>query len=328
MQPKKLISLIVPVYNEEDNIFPLYDALAPIFKHCAERYDFELVFTDNHSTDSTFLKLSELRDSDKRVRVFRFSRNFGYQKSILTGYFKARGDALIQLDCDLQDPPNLIPEFLKYWEEGCAVVYGVRQSRKENALLHFTRKLFYRLANYLSDDDLPVDAGDFRLIDKKIVDVLRQVDDAQPYLRGMIAAMGFRQHGIPYARNERERGATNFRFKDLVNLAIDGILNHSIVPLRIATFFGIGITIITFLAIIGYSFTKLFFGINWPAGFTTLAVLTLTGISVNALFLGIIGEYLGRIYQQVKKRPLVIVESELDGANMDSDHGINTKKEV
>ena len=319
-QNEKLVSLIIPVFNEEENIGPLYDALAPIIKQHEGQYNFELVFTDNHSTDSTFTKLNELRERDLRVRIFRFSRNFGYQKSILTGYLKARGDALIQLDCDLQDPPELITEFLKHWEDGCAVVYGVRRSRNENAVLHYARKLFYRIANYLSDDDLPVDVGDFRLIDKKVAVVLRQVDDAQPYLRGMIAAMGFRQHGIPYDRHNRERGTSNFRFKDLVGLAIDGILNHSIVPLRIATFFGIGITIITFLAIIGYSFAKLFFGINWPAGFTTLAVLTLTGISVNALFLGIIGEYLGRIYQQVKKRPLVIVETELDDNNMRGDH--------
>lgn len=311
-QHKKLISLIIPVFNEEDNIFPLYEAVAPIIKCCEDKYDFELVFTDNHSVDGTFNKLSELRELDPRIRVFRFSRNFGYQKSILTGYLKARGDALIQLDCDLQDPPNLIPEFIKHWEEGCAVVYGVRQSRRENALLHYARKLFYRLADYLSEDDLPVDVGDFRLIDRKVVDVLRQVDDAQPYLRGMIAAMGFRQHGIPYHRGGRERGKSNFRFKDLVGLALDGILNHSTVPLRLATFFGAGVSILTVLAIFGYSVGKLFFGSSWPAGFTTLTVLMLAGISVNALFLGIIGEYLGRIYQQVKRRPLVIVEAELD----------------
>ncbi|OIR10721.1 putative glycosyltransferase CsbB [mine drainage metagenome] len=313
---KKLISLIVPVFNEEENIGPLYDAVVPLIKQHEGKYDFELVFTDNHSSDSTYNILNELRERDHRVRVFRFSRNFGYQKSILTGYLKARGDALIQLDCDLQDPPALITEFLKHWEDGCAVVYGVRRSRKESAVLHYARKLFYRLADYLSDDDLPVDVGDFRLIDKKVADVLRQVDDAQPYLRGMIAAMGFRQHGIPYDRHNRERGTSNFRFKDLVGLAIDGILNHSIVPLRMATFFGIGISIMTILAIIGYSVSKLFFGVNWPAGFTTLAVLVLAGISVNALFLGIIGEYLGRIYQQVKKRPLVIIESALDDENM------------
>lgn len=316
----KLVSLIIPVFNEEENIGPLYAAVAPIIKQHEGQYGFELVFTDNHSTDSTFTKLNELRELDHRVRVFRFSRNFGYQKSILTGYLKARGDAVIQLDCDLQDPPELITEFLKHWEDGCAVVYGVRRSRKESAVLHYARKLFYRLADYLSDDDLPVDVGDFRLIDKKVVDVLRQVDDAQPYLRGMIAAMGFRQHGIPYDRHNRERGTSNFRFKDLVGLAIDGILNHSIVPLRMATFFGVGISMMTILAIIGYSMGKLFFGMNWPAGFTTLAVLVLAGISVNALFLGIIGEYLGRIYQQVKRRPLVIVETELDDDNMRGDH--------
>lgn len=311
-QNKKLISLIIPVFNEEENIFPLYEAVLPIIDDCKDQYNFELIFTDNHSTDSTFEKLTKLRDVDQRVRVFRFSRNFGYQKSILTGYLKARGDALIQLDCDLQDPPELIPEFLKHWEDGCSVVYGVRRSRRESAILHFARKLFYRLANYLSEDDLPVDVGDFRLIDKKVVDVLRQVDDAQPYLRGMIAAMGFKQFGIIYDRRGRERGQSNFRFKDLVGLALDGILNHSIVPLRLATFFGIGVTLLTLLAIFGYVVGKLMFGFNWPAGFTTLTVLVLAGISVNALFLGIIGEYLGRIFQQVKKRPLVIIDSALD----------------
>jgi glycosyltransferase involved in cell wall biosynthesis len=309
---KKIISLIIPVFNEEDNIFPLYEAVLPVINDCADKYNFELVFTDNHSTDSTFSKLGELRETDHRVRVFRFSRNFGYQKSILTGYLKARGDALIQLDCDLQDPPDLIPEFIKHWEDGCAVVYGVRRSRTEGAILNFARKLFYRLTDYLSEDDLPVDVGDFRLIDKKVVDVLRQVDDAQPYLRGMIAAMGFKQHGIQYDRRGRKRGQTNFRFKDLVGLALDGILNHSIVPLRLATFFGIGVTVLTLLAILGYVGGKLLLGLNWPAGFTTLTVLVLAGISVNALFLGIIGEYLGRIYQQVKKHPLVIIEATLD----------------
>ena len=312
MTQKKLISLIIPVFNEEENIYPLYAAVLPIINSCADQYDFELVFTDNHSVDSTYAKLSELREIDQRVRVFRFSRNFGYQKSILTGYLKARGDALIQLDSDLQDPPDLIPDFLKHWEDGYAVVYGIRQSRQENVVLHYARRLFYRLAKYLSEDDLPVDVGDFRLIDRKVVDILRQVDDAQPYLRGMIAAIGFRQHGIPYHRLGRERGMSNFRFKDLVSLALDGILNHSIIPLRFATFFGACISILTVLAIIAFSVGKLIFDLNWPVGFTTLTVLALAGISINSLFLGIIGEYLGRIYQQVKKKPLVIMESALD----------------
>lgn len=308
---KKLISLIVPVLNEELNIQPFYEAVVAVIDRCSEKFDFELIFTDNHSTDSTFEKLAQICKHDERVRALRFSRNFGYQKSILTGYLSAKGDALIQLDCDLQDPPELILEFLKFWEEGYAVVYGVRRTRRDNPVLHLIRKLFYRLVDYLSDDELPVDAGDFRLVDKKIVDVLRQMDDAQPYLRGTIAAVGFRQHGIPYDRRERERGTSNFRFKDLLSLALDGILNHSIVPLRLASFFGVFVSMLTLFSIIGYSVGKIFFGFSWPAGFTTLAILSLFGISLNALFLGIIGEYLGRIYQQVKKKPLTIVEAAL-----------------
>jgi glycosyltransferase involved in cell wall biosynthesis len=309
---KKLISLVVPVFNEEENIFPLYEALVPILASCSSRYNFELVFTDNHSSDSTFEILIKLRALDARVKIFRFSRNFGYQKSILTGYLKSKGDALIQLDCDLQDPPALIPEFLKHWEDGCAVVYGIRRGRQESAIINITRKLFYRVANYLSEDDLPVDVGDFRLIDRKIVEVLRQVDDAQPYLRGMIASMGFRQQGIVYDRSGRLRGTTNFRFKDLLGLAMDGILNHSIIPLRLATFLGAIVSTVTLIAIFSYGLGKYIFGYDWPAGFTTLAILTLGGISLNAIFLGIIGEYLGRIYQQVKKKPIVIIESELN----------------
>ena len=311
MTKKKLVSLVIPVFNEEENIFPLYEAVTPIMNECGDLYNFELIFTDNHSTDKTFVKLRELRDIDRRVKVFRFSRNFGYQRSILSGCLQAQGDAVIQLDCDLQDPPELIPEFLKHWEEGCEVVYGIRRSRQENAILHLSRKIFYRLINYLSEDELPIDVGDFRLIDRKLIYLMHQVDDAQPYLRGMVAAMGFKQQGIFYDRRSRERGKSNFAFKDLVGLALDGVLNHSIIPLRLATFFGVGVSMFTFLAIVFYSGSKLIFGFDWPAGFTTLTVLVLGGICVNALFLGIIGEYIGRIFQQVKKRPLVIFETKL-----------------
>ena len=313
MNKKKLISIVIPVFNEEENIYPLYNALIPIIQKCAFFYNFELVFTDNNSSDSTFEKLNELSQSDTRIRVFRFSRNFGYQKSILTGYLKASGDAIIQLDCDLQDPPELIPEFLKYWEEGCAVVYGIRISRQENIFIQFCRKFFYRVANFLSEDNLPLDAGDFRLIDRKIVDILRLNEDMQPYLRGMISNMGYKQRGINYHRHSRIRGKSNFSIHELFGLALDGILNHSIIPLRLASFFGILVSILTFLGIIGYGIAKLMFGINWPVGFTTLTILILAGISMNALFLGIIGEYLGRIFQQVKKKPLVIIESEING---------------
>ncbi|MBD3646561.1 MAG: glycosyltransferase family 2 protein [Pseudomonadales bacterium] len=312
---KKLISLVVPVLNEEENLEPFYNEVCAVIDRLSDDYNFEFVFTDNHSEDNTFEELRKLHAKDPRVRVLRFSRNFGYQRSILTGYLNGRGDALIQLDCDLQDPPELIPDFLRAWEQGHFVVYGIRRTVQDSSVLKFARRVFYRMINYLSDDELPLDAGDFRLVDRSIVEVLRQIDDAQPYLRGTIASMGFPQQGIPYDRRQRERGHTKFKLKNLVMLAMDGILNHSIVPLRIASFFGIIISIFTLLAIAFYTIGKAFFALDWPAGFTTLAVLILGGISVNALFLGIIGEYLGRIYQQVKKRPLSIVQEELGTAS-------------
>jgi glycosyltransferase involved in cell wall biosynthesis len=308
---KKLISIVVPVRNEELNILPFYTEVVSIFERCSQKYDFELLFTDNHSNDKTFNLLQELCREDVRVRVLRYSRNFGYQKSILTGYLHANGEAIIQLDCDLQDPPEMIINFLNAWEQGNKVVYGVRRSRADNFILHMFRRLFYRFVAYLSEDELPLDAGDFRLIDRRIVDVLRLTDDAQPYLRGTIAAAGFRQLGIPYDRLDRQRGSTNFNFMQLCSLALDGILNHSIIPLRIASFFGIFISILMILLMVGYGIGKIFFQLAWPSGFTTIVVLMLFGISINALFLGIIGEYLGRIYQQVKKKPLTIIEAEL-----------------
>ena len=308
---KKLISIIVPVLNEELNIEPFYETLKPIIEKFSSYYDFEILFTDNHSTDGTFQKLKKLNLQDPRIRVLRFSRNFGYQRSILTGYLNARGDAMIQIDCDLQDPPSLIEEFIRMWEKGNLVVYGIRETRKEGCVLNIARKIFYRLINSLSETHIPLDAGDFRLVDKKIVNELGKTEDMHPYLRGAIAGLGFKQVGIPYNRNKRMRGESNFKFRDLYLLALDGILSHSIIPLRIASIFGLIVSFTTILAIIGFMIGKLIFNYAWPAGFTTLSILILFSISVNALFLGIIGEYIGRIFQQVKKRSITIIEEEI-----------------
>jgi dolichol-phosphate mannosyltransferase len=309
---RRLISICVPVFNEESNIEPLYAALMPIMEQLSERYDFELVFTDNHSTDHTFQVLEHLAQRDVRVRAIRFSRNFGFQRSIATGYASARGDAAIQIDCDLQDPPSLIPEFIAKWEQGYKVVYGIRSSRRESWWMNIIRRMFYRIIDSLSEDELPLDAGDFRLIDRCVLDELQKYEDNQPYLRGTIAALGFDQIGIPYDRAERQRGDSKFSFGELIGLALDGILNHSVVPLRIATYLGLIISLLTFLGIIGYGVGRIFLGKSWPPGFATIIVLILGSLSLNALFLGIIGEYLGRIYRQVKRRPLTIIERELN----------------
>jgi polyisoprenyl-phosphate glycosyltransferase len=309
---KRLISICVPVFNEEQNIEPLYAALLPIMDQLSDRYDFELLFTDNHSTDQTFQALEQLARRDVRVRAIRFSRNFGFQRSIATGYANARGDAAIQIDCDQQDPPALILEFVRKWEEGYKVVYGIRSSRRESWWMNIIRRMFYRIIDSLSEDELPLDAGDFRLIDRCVLDELQKYEDNQPYLRGTIAALGFDQIGIPYDRAERQRGESKFSFGELIGLALDGILNHSVVPLRIATYLGLAISLVTFLGIVGYGVGRLFLGKNWPPGFATVIILILGSLSLNALFLGVIGEYLGRIYRQVKRRPLTIVERELN----------------
>ena len=311
---KPLLSIIIPVYNEEENIRPVYDAVnGVITERLSHRYDWELVFTDNRSTDGSFARLAELARDDPRVGVLRFSRNFGFQRSIWTGYAHARGEAAIQLDCDLQDPPELIPEFVRLWEAGHMVVYGVRRTRAaESFLIQALRKAFYRFIDFLSEDPLPWDAGDFRLIDRKVIDVLKQIDDAHPYLRGTIAALGFEQVGVPYERKARQHGTSKFNWSSLMRLALDGILNHSIVPLRIATFVGLAIALVTVIAAIFFIVARFAYGQEWPAGFTTMTVLILASLGVNALFLGIIGEYLGRMFQQMKNRPITVVDTRIN----------------
>ena len=309
---RKLISIVTPVFNEEENIEPFYAAVNAALAGERDRYDFEFVFTDNHSSDSTFIKIHELVARDDRVRAFRFSKNFGYQKSIYTGYMKARGRAAVQLDVDLQDPPELIPQFLRLWEQGYFVVYGIRRNRRESLLLHATRRGFYWLVDALSTDTLPRDAGDFRLIDRRIIDELRKIRDTNIYIRGRIAAMGFRQIGVTYDRAARQRGESKFGFFNLLALSVDAIVSHSTVPLRIATWFGLFAIAAAVLAILGYIAVYFLTGKSWPAGFTTITVLLLFNIGVTSLLLGVIGAYLGRIFEQLKTSPDSIIETEID----------------
>ncbi len=308
---RHLLSIVTPVYNEIGNVDAFYERVTGVLDSI-EGYDFELVFTDNHSTDGTFEALRALAERDPRIRAFRFSRNFGFQRSIWTGYTKARGAAAIQLDVDLQDPPELIADFIREWESGYKVVYGIRRSRKEGWAINLARKLFYRGVALLSEDPLPLDAGDFRLVDRLILDELVAMPDAQPYLRGTIASLGFSQTGIPYDRAARHAGESKFTFHDLVTLSIDAVLNHSTVPLRIASYVGLTVATITVLGTIGLLAARLFFDADWPEGFATTTVLILFSISLNALFLGIIGEYLGRIYKQIKPKSITVIEESLE----------------
>ena len=325
LPPRPLISVIVPVYDEEDNVVACYEAVTAVLATVADRYDWEFVFTDNHSSDRTFELLAELAVRDRRVRVFRFSRNFGFQRSIMTGYLMARGDAAVQLDCDLQDPPAMILDFLARWEEGFKVVYGIRRSRPEAAWLRGARRMFYRLVDTLSEQPLPHDAGDFRLVDRRVIDELRHHHDMHPYLRGMIAGMGFAQTGIPYDREARRGGRSKFNLFSLSLLALDGIVGQSHQPLRVASYIGVGAGALAVVTALVLVFEKLFLGASWPSGWAFLVVLVLASLAINAFLLGIIGEYIGRTYSQVRPQPLTIIENAIDAATV-ADGGTPPKR--
>jgi glycosyltransferase involved in cell wall biosynthesis len=304
-----MLSIVVPVYNEEGNIDPLYEAINSALRRIGDRYDWEFIFTDNCSTDNTFERLERLAARDPRVRVYRFTKNFGFQRSILTGYRLARGEAAIQIDCDLQDPPELIVDFVRLWEAGYQIVFGVRKSRPEAFYLRAMRHVFYRVISWLSSDYLPPDAGDFRLIDRCVLDLLHEYHDENPYLRGYIASLGYRQIGVAYDRAERRAGKSAFGMGSLITLALDGIVSHSIAPLRLASFVGFSLSIAAVLAI-GVYLVR--YQTNWPAGFATLAILMLISLAMNSVFLGIMGEYMARVYRQVKPGPLTIVDRFID----------------
>lgn len=314
---KPLISIVIPVFNEEGNIDRAFDAVKDVFENqLRNKYDFEVVFTDNHSTDNTWIKLQALAMRDSRVRIARFTRNFGFNKSLLTAYRLAQGDAAIQLDCDLQDSPVLFETILSYWEMGHDVVVGRRSKREENFLLQSARKAFYRFLSRISEDNLAIDGGDFRLVDRSVLDKLHRIHDATPYVRGLVSILATRQTEFPYERQSRKYGKSKFPLIRLFGLAVDGIISHSIVPLRLASLTGLFVATSTCLLAILYIFGRSFLPGNWPSGFTTQVVLILFSISLNAIFLGIIGEYLGRMYKQLLYHPLTIIEQSINLSNV------------
>ena len=305
------VSVLVPALNEEANVQRAYTAIVETFRDLPG-YDYEIIFTDNHSTDRTFDILRGIARKDRRVRVIRFSRNIGYQRALLAAYKAASGDCSVQIDCDLQDPPHHIPDMLALWRQGNHVVYGIRRSLKDGWATAMIRRAFYRLIHGLSEDDLPLNAGEFRVVDRRILAELRRVEDTSPYLRGLISSMGFRQVGFEYDRQGRVAGESKFPLRAMLALAVDAILNHSLIPLRLASITTVIAGLTTFLLLIGYLIGSFLFGQSWPRGFTTTTILLLLAITLNAMFLGILGEYVGRIFMQIKRRPATIVEETLN----------------
>lgn len=272
---------------------------------------FEIIYVDDGSTDGTARVLRELQASDSCVRVVRLSRNFGHQIAITAGLEHSSGDAVVIIDADLQDPPEVIAEFLARWREGYDVVYGVRTERPgETAFKLWTAKAFYRFINQLSDTRIPLDTGDFRLMDRAAVDALLSMPERDRFVRGMVSWLGFSQVAVPYTRAERYAGNTKYPFFKMLRLATDGILSFSTTPLRLATWMGFAASGLAIMGIL-YALFEHFFGTGLVKGWTSSLIAVLFIGGVQLICLGIIGEYVGRIYGESKRRPLYFVRERL-----------------
>jgi glycosyltransferase involved in cell wall biosynthesis len=305
---RKLISVVTPCFNEEDNVRPLYEQIKAVFADLGQ-YTYEHIFIDNASTDQTVAILKEIAREDRNVKIIVNARNFGHIRSGYHAVLQANGDAVIGMAADLQDPPALIPEFLRRWEEGYKLVLGVKSSSKESPLFYALRSVYYNLVKRVADVELTQHVTGFGLYDRRVIDVLRKIDDPYPYFRGLIADIGFRSYKIPYQQPQRVRGITKNNFYTLYDIAMLGITNHSKVPLRFATVAGFGMSALSLVAAFGYLVAKLVFWDWLSVGVAPMLIGMFFFSSVQLFFLGILGEYIGAIHTQVQKRPLVI-ESE------------------
>jgi glycosyltransferase involved in cell wall biosynthesis len=304
--PMKMISICIPVYNEAENIPVVVEVVESLFRDNLSTYALEFVVTDNASTDHTWQVIQRLASTRTNLRAFRFARNFGYQNSVFAGLFMATGDAVIELDADLEDPPHVILEFIRLWEEGYDVAYGVRSKRFAPWYLQFLFSAFYAVLTRLSDLKIPQNAGDFRLLDRKVLDALKQFPERNLYLRGLVTFIGFRQIPVIYERHPRLSGSSKFRFFHYFALAIDALTAFSKTPLRLIGVCGLGLFVLA-MGLAGYYLYGHFVSRTPVPGFTTLVVLTLLLHSITLIFLGVLGEYLSRIFDDAKRRPRVII---------------------
>jgi len=306
---KKLISYVLPVYNEEENLKLLYKELIQQIKKNLKKYDFEFIFVNDGSSDSSLEILLELHKKDKRVIVLNFSRNFGQQMAITAGIDYARGDAIILMDADFQDPPKVSTDLIKKWEEGFEVVYAQRRTRKDGFVKRATAGMFYQFMSRLSEVDLPRNTGDFRLMDKKVIDELRKFQERNRFMRGMVSYVGFKQTGILFDRPGRHAGKTKYTYQHMISLAVNGITSLSTFPLKLIIQFGFFVSFLSFIGI-GYALYMRYFHPEITVSgftFTIISILFIGGVQM--IMLGILGTYLGKIYSEVQKRPLYIVSS-------------------
>jgi dolichol-phosphate mannosyltransferase len=310
------LSVIVPCYNEEEAIETTHARLSKVLDETGLAY--EIIYIDDGSKDTTVEKLRAINASSPNARLIKLSRNFGHQIAVTAGLEYADGDAVVLIDADLQDPPEVIPQMVAKWREGFDVVYGVRASREgESAFKLWTAHTFYRIINKLSEVPLPLDTGDFRLIDRKVVLALRKMRERYRLLRAMTTWVGFRQAPLPYERHKRFAGVSKYPLRKMIALALDGIISFSVVPLRIVTIVGLFMSLLSVLGI-AYALISRFFSSDWVPGWTLLFISSLFIGGMQFIFLGIIGEYVGRIYGEAKQRPLFLVSEVMGPPNFGS----------
>ncbi|MCR4324852.1 MAG: glycosyltransferase family 2 protein [Candidatus Curtissbacteria bacterium] len=308
---KKLISIVIPLFNEEQNVKELHRRFKQLFTR-EKKYDFEIIAVEHGSTDSTFEKLNKLRQIDKRVKILQLSKNFGNADAgIVAGLHFANGDAVVITTADLQDPPEVIPKFLRKWEQGYEIVYGVIKQRADT---NFSRKflsiLFYKILNLSTGNIFPENVSDFRLIDKKVTETVKGMPERNKFLRGIIIWTGFSQTGVNYERATRFAGESKADFLTVLKVAANGIFSFSYAPLKLVTFLGFCLSLVSFLLILYQISLFLIVGRGQP-GVTTIVVLMGFLFGMLFLILGVIGEYLSRIYDEVKQRPTFIVRKKI-----------------
>lgn len=305
---KKLISFIFPIYNESGNIALLYQTMNDLLRS-TDRYNFELIFVNDGSKDDSHALLLTLQEQDDRLRIVNFSRNFGHQMAVTAGLDLSKGDAVIIMDSDMQDPPCVCLELIERWEEGYEVVYAQRRSRKDSPFKKFTAKWFYITLGMLTDISIPQNTGDFRLLDRKVVTTLNGFREQNRFLRGMVSYAGFKQIAVLFDREDRFAGTTGYPLKKMLKFAADGIFSFSTVPLSLISQLGYGVSLVSFLGIIYALSIRLFMPTVVVPGWTfiTTAILFMGGVQL--IVLGILGSYIGRIYTQVQGRPLYIIDT-------------------
>lgn len=305
-----LLSIVIPVYNEQNNIKPLLERLLPILKP----YRYEVIFVDDGSKDKTSEIIKEAGIKSKNLKLISFMRNFGHQMALTCGYQHASGDCVITLDADLQDPPDIIPQMIGKWQKGAKIVYAKREKRDvDNSFKKLTAHLFYKYINFLSDTSIPEEVGDYRLLDKSVVNFLNNLPEYSRFLRGLTAWSGFPAEYVFFKREKRYAGETHYTFSKMLNFALEGITSFSTKPLRLATYFGFLSSAFSVFVIVYKSIQHFILNQgDWLPGWASLffSIVFLGGVQL--ITIGIIGEYVGKIYQEVQNRPKFLIKEKVN----------------